>query len=98
MFEASSTHDDVGNRVSKTISGLMESYAYDAGDRLRSVTRAGATPKEWGFDFDAVGNRTAERVDRITRTYTHDAWNRMLGAQTSGAIRASPAARPNRPR
>jgi RHS repeat-associated protein len=54
-----------------------ETYAYDAGDRLTSVT-AGATTT---YTYDANGNQTGRGSD----TFTWDAEDRLTGATVSGA-------------
>jgi len=49
------THDDAGNRLTKTTESYSESYDYDPTYRLDTVTRDFVLTEDYGYD--AVGNR-----------------------------------------
>jgi RHS repeat-associated protein len=76
------TYDAVGNRLTEaqggaTTSYATTSYAYDAADRLTSVTAGAATAYAW----DANGNQTGRGGD----AFTWDAEDRLTGATGGGA-------------
>jgi RHS repeat-associated protein len=69
------TYDDVGNRLTKNVGGVVTSYTYDAGDRM--LTEGGLS-----YTYDANGNLLS-RSDGVT--YTYDAENR-LASHTAGGV------------
>jgi RHS repeat-associated protein len=88
------SYDDVGNRLSKTTDGSVESYLYDGLDRLTRVSR-GATITEQ-YTYDAVGNRLSssgatgwsynarnELLSRPGFTYTYDENGNYVGPRHS---------------
>jgi len=66
--------------------GAVESYTYDALDRLRSEARAGSHARSVAYDYDAVGNRTRMVRDGGETLYSYDADDRLLsdGATSYG--------------
>ncbi len=77
----SSVYDGASNRVEveygASLGGGQATFAYDAQDRLASLTRAGATTT---FSYDAAGDLT-QRVepDGDTWTYNYDSSSSLLG-------------------
>ncbi len=85
------TYDAVGNRLTQVATvgfapaatTLTTSYDYDANDRLRAESTAGAPsgPVSITHDYDAAGNLTATREGATTvAQYTWDAEGRLTGA------------------
>lgn len=68
------TLDSVGNRLSKTQSGMLnrtENYSYDAVDQLLSAQYAGAGGARMvSYQYDAVGNRQWRTDSGLTTNYT----------------------------
>ena len=60
------THDDAGNRLTKTTESYSESYDYDPTYRLDTVTRDFVLTEDYGYD--AVGNRLSS-LNYPTWTY-----------------------------
>jgi RHS repeat-associated protein len=76
LFTASYTYDNAGNRLTKTVNGTMEAYAYDAGNKLLSIT--GANPRIYGYDN--AGNLTSCATPGSTMFLTWDGAGRLVGA------------------
>lgn len=89
LWEWSYRHDDVGNRTSKRSPEGLETYTYDAGDRLTRVQRSEGWTGRTSFDYDLVGNRLREQADSFSLAHRHDATNRLLETSPAGRIRVS---------
>lgn len=92
------TYDGVGNRLTEATHLGTTTYAYDAGDRLTSVTPPGGPAST--YTYDANGNQTAsgsdtfawDAADRLesatvgstTHNYTYAADGRRLSAVSAG--------------
>jgi RHS repeat-associated protein len=72
------TYDAVGNRVSEETYVGTTNYAYDAGDRLTSVTPPGTSAEP--YTYDANGNQTGAGAD----TFGWDAADRLVSATVGG--------------
>jgi len=76
------TWDPKGNLLSRVTASQSLVYAYDARDRLVSVTStvAGGTPRTTRYTYDEVGLRTGMiAADGTTTAYTYDRRNRLVG-------------------
>jgi YD repeat-containing protein len=80
-------YDDVGNRLSKTVDGLTETYTYDAAGRLETVERAGVGGSSTEYQYDGVGNRLVERIGGVPVTFGYDAANRLRTRASGGPLR-----------
>jgi RHS repeat-associated protein len=84
------TYDAAGRRAQlNSPNGTATSYAYDARDRLTSVsTIAGATQVQYfGYTLDAVGNRLrVAEADGTTRQYAYDGIDRLTSETVSGSL------------
>lgn len=70
-----------GQRESVTqTDGSVETYAYDALNRLVTEIRVGTTPRTIRYVYDAVGNRLSVDANGVTTSYAYDDNNRMLSA------------------
>ena len=83
IMRAAYTHDDVGNRLTKTLLSETETYKYDGLDRLTSATRA-TGGQAWSYD--AVGNRTIAEEGGVARDATFDGRNRLLTTGATGSL------------
>lgn len=72
------TFDKVGNRLTRTNSGGVESYAYDELYRITNVTYPGNQLET--YTYDATGNRTAKTAFSKTTDYTYDNADQLLNA------------------
>jgi len=88
-FDVAYTHDAVGNRLSKTVAGLAESYGYDPLDRLTRVDRTAPAPTTSLFGYDPVGNRTSQQIAGVSRTLSYDARNRLLSSEAGTSLRVT---------
>jgi YD repeat-containing protein len=88
-FDLAYSHDAVGNRLSKTIAGLAETYQYDPLDRLTRVDRTEPAASTSIYGYDPVGNLTSRQVAGVGRTFTHDARNRLLTEEAGTSLRVS---------
>ena len=59
-----------GNRTSKTLNGVTQTYLVDDGDKLLSVTQGGTTVKSYGYD--AAGRTTSVVPSAGTTTVPRD--------------------------
>jgi len=72
------TYDDRGNRLTRTVDGVTESYTYDALARITEAAYPGN--RTVGYVYDATGNRT-QRTDPLGATaYTYDTADQLLNA------------------
>ncbi len=72
------TYDAVGNRLTKSVDGVTNSYTYDANDRL--LSEKGVT-----YSYDANGNTITKSNATEQIDYTYDGLNRMTQAEVRGA-------------
>ena len=75
------TLDSVGNRKSKTQTGLnplAESYSYDPADQL--IQAKYGTARTVGYQYDATGNRQSVSDNGSSQTYSADALNQYTSA------------------
>jgi len=70
------SYDNVGNRVTKNVGGVVTNYTYNAADQL--LTEGGLT-----YTYDANGNLLS-RSDGVT--YTYDAENRLASHTVGGIV------------
>lgn len=69
------TYDPVGNRLTETSHLGTRTYAYDAADRLTSVSGPG-TSAPTGYTYDANGNQLSAGAT----TYVYDLADQLTGA------------------
>jgi YD repeat-containing protein len=67
------TYDPVGNRLTKSDSGVTISYTYDENDRL--ITEGGYT-----YTYDSNGNMLTKTGNGETWQLTYNALNQVIGA------------------
>jgi RHS repeat-associated protein/uncharacterized repeat protein (TIGR01451 family) len=73
-----------GRRLRSTeADGTVETYAYDALERLVGEARNGSRPRTITYEYDAVGNRTQMVRDGAPTTFEYDASDRLLRAGTT---------------
>jgi YD repeat-containing protein len=72
------TYDPVGNRLTEVTHAGTTTYAYDAADRLTSLTPPGQSATT--YTYDANGNQLSAGSD----TFSWDAADRMTGASAGG--------------
>jgi YD repeat-containing protein len=89
MFEFAYTHDDVGNRLTRSEPGRTERYGYDSASRLLTVERTGDSPANASFSYDPVGNRTSDAQEGQLRSLRYDTRNRLLEAGPAATLRVS---------
>jgi RHS repeat-associated protein len=74
------SYDAVGNRVSRTDSAGLATYAYDANDRLLTETTPALTVIAYGYDDN--GNLLSRSDDgSLTTDYGYDYEDRLLSAE-----------------
>ena len=83
VADAVYTHDRRGNRLTKAIDGLEESYGYDAIDRLVSVGTPSPQHRST-FSFDLAGNRVRDVQSGVGRSLTYDATNELVSVGEIG--------------
>jgi RHS repeat-associated protein len=86
-FDVAYSHDDVGNRLSKTVGGLAETYHYDPLSRLTRVDRTAPLASTALYGYDAVGNRTSRQAGGGGRTSSYDPRNRLLTEDPGATLR-----------
>jgi RHS repeat-associated protein len=70
-----------GRRLRMTeADGSVETYSYDALERLIGETRTGLNPRSSVYEYDAVGNRARRVRNGVQTLYTYDADDRLLTA------------------
>ena len=69
------TYDGNGNRLTRSINGVAETYAYDSGDKLQSVSVGGTPIKTYGYD--AAGRTTSVTSSAGITTLTYDFESRI---------------------
>jgi RHS repeat-associated protein len=88
LASASYTYDPVGNPLTMTTLSGVNSYSYDALDRLVEVCFAascpGANDPFIRYAYDSVGNRTAETRPTGVTTSSYDAGDRLLSTSGPG--------------
>jgi RHS repeat-associated protein len=85
---ASYTYDGLGNRLTRSDSGVVTNYAYNAANAMTLITPASGSPTT--LSYDSNGNLTLENLGGALTTYTWDSENRLItrsdptnGIQTS---------------
>jgi RHS repeat-associated protein len=76
-FVATYTYDNAGNRLTKTVGGVTESYSYDDANKLLA---AGGK----SYAYDLAGNVTGVTSGGVTTTVTWDGAGRMTGVSGGG--------------
>jgi RHS repeat-associated protein len=70
-----------GRRLQVTeADGAVESYAYDALERLLGDVRTGSAPRSVTYEYDKVGNRTRMVRNGTPTAYAYDVNDRLLAA------------------
>jgi RHS repeat-associated protein len=72
------TYDFVGNRQTKTINGVMTTYAYDGNDRLLNE-KVGSNVTAT-YDYDNNGSTTQKVENGVTTTYVWNDEKRLVSA------------------
>ncbi len=80
------THDNAGNRLTRTAPAESYAYAYDDVYRLTQAAPTGGVHQTEAYTYDEVGNRLTKNADAVppgneTTTYTYDDENRLTGIQ-----------------
>jgi RHS repeat-associated protein len=80
------THDNVGNRITKTQPTVNYSYGYDAVYRLTQAAKTGGSHQPETYTYDQVGNRLTREnetppTNNETTQYIYDDENRLTGVQ-----------------
>ena len=75
-YSASYTYDANGNRLTRTVGGVTENYAYDDADKLQDVKIGGVTQKSYGYD--TAGRTTSVVSSAGTTTLAYDYEGRIL--------------------
>jgi YD repeat-containing protein len=82
------TYDGVGNRLSETLGGTADTYAYSpTSNRLATLTRGGSTIRS--FAYDAIGNIVTDTRGADVIGYTYDDRNRPVAVSRYGGAWAS---------
>ena len=76
-YSASYTYDANGNRASRTVNGVTETYTVDSGDKLTQVSVSGVATKT--FDYDGAGRTTSIQTSSGTTSFTYDFESRVTG-------------------
>ncbi|MBW1695621.1 MAG: RHS domain-containing protein [Deltaproteobacteria bacterium] len=75
------TYDRVGNRLTRTVDGISDTYQYQpGGNRLSQIT--GANPRSFSYDFN--GNTTG--LGNLTCAYNQN--DRLIRIEENGAVTA----------
>ncbi|RYG15418.1 hypothetical protein EON82_26240, partial [bacterium] len=75
-------HDGNGNRTSKTLGGVTQSYTVDNGDKLTSISQGGTTVKS--YTYDAAGRTKTVVSSAGTTTFNYDYESRVTGITYPG--------------
>ena len=86
------THDNVGNRLTKTQPGINYSYGYDPIYRITQATPTGGSHQAETYTYDQVGNRLTRANETPTTSndttqYTYDDENRLTGVSIQKNIK-----------
>jgi RHS repeat-associated protein len=80
-------YDDVGNRLSQTLSGSFgkgrTSYQYDSADQLLAASNGKDTTR---YGYDAMGNQNAAGPDRFTYQLDHSMSSATVDGRTSDFV------------
>lgn len=79
------THDANGQTVTREIGGQRVGYAYDAGERLREVTRNGVVAAR--YQYDPFGRRIAKEVGGQVTWFAYGEEGLLAELDASGAAR-----------
>ncbi|HMS57127.1 MAG TPA: RHS repeat-associated core domain-containing protein [Fimbriimonadaceae bacterium] len=69
------SHIGQGNRLTKTVNGTTETYAYDDGDKLIDIKVSGVAVKT--FQYDGAGRTTQIATSGYTRNFSYDYESRI---------------------
>jgi RHS repeat-associated protein len=69
-------NDANGNRATKTLNSVTDTYVNDDADKLTSITRGGSTIKS--FTYDAAGRTTEVTVGANTTEFDYDYEDRLV--------------------
>ena len=69
-YLATYTYDANGNRLTRTVNSVTESYVYDEADKLETVSVNSNVVKE--FTYDAAGRTTAVETGAGTTSFSYD--------------------------
>ncbi|GEM_PF-2464211 len=81
-YSASYTYDANGNRASKTLNGVVQTYVTDAGDKLTGIWQGLSQVKT--FTYDAAGRTTAITDGGVTTNFSYDYEDRITQITRSG--------------
>ncbi len=80
-YSGAYTYDANGNRLSRTVNGVLETYSYDAGDKLLAVS-GGLDPRT--FVYDAAGRTTSIVRASGTTAFVYDYESRVVSVSGPG--------------
>lgn len=83
VSSAGYTYDNLGNRLSKTLPEVSETYGYDAISRLTRVSRT-AQGQASAFGYDRVGNRVTDTTNGAAQQSTYDVDNALRTRSVGG--------------
>lgn len=69
-YLATYTYDNNGNRLTRTVNSVTETYAYDEADKLLDITVNSSVVKE--YTYDAAGRTTAIEANSQTTSFAYD--------------------------
>ena len=77
------TYDDVGNRLTKTVDGVVTSYDYDNNNRLTSETTSGDTIT---YGYDNNGNQIQKLSATEDIAYGYNYENRLVSVDDNASL------------
>ena len=81
-YNCSYTYDANENRLTKTLNGVADSYNYDNGDKLTSITSGGTMIQSFGYD--AAGRTTSITTSSGTTNLSYDYESRLTSITYPG--------------
>ena len=82
-YLATYTYDANGNRLTRTVNSVTESYVYDEADKLETVSINSSVVKE--FTYDAAGRTTAVETGAGTTSFAYDYEGRVTSITYPGS-------------
>jgi RHS repeat-associated protein len=78
-YSISYTYDGNGNRATKVLGGVTDTYSYDSHDKLTAISRGGSNIKTYAYDNN--GNCTSVTVvsGSLVTSLSYDYENRLTG-------------------
>ncbi len=76
-YLATYTYDANGNRATRTVNSVTETYSYDEADKLEDITVNSSVVKE--YTYDAAGRTTAITANSQTTSFSYDYDGRVTG-------------------